>query len=519
MHLLTLLRRAARLNPHGTSTDHGRVSRTWEETHARVLKLAGALSQLVTEDRAGVAILSNNSDRYLEAIFGAMALGGYVVPLNTRLSFREMAYCVGHSQASVLLVDGQFADRARELRAENPALRQVIAMDPGSGAGDACFDALIEAASPVDRSEESANGLAGLFYTGGTTGNPKGVMLSHSNIMVNTLNLQPAFRFSPETRCLHTAPMFHIAECFSIFGVTMAAGQHHFLPKFEVGDVLAKIERDRINFVALVPTMLKRMVEHERFADFDLSSLTKVFYGGSPLLEQDLNRALEAFSNVEFIQGYGLTETSPTITLLEPADHRRPGKALSVGRQVASVDLGIFDDNGNAMPVGERGEICIKGGTVMQGYWQEPETTAAAMRGLWFRTGDVGYLDEEGYLYIVDRAKDMIITGGENVYSLEVENVLARHPSVAECAVIGVPDESWGERVHAIVRLRNGCPPDEDALRRHCREHLTPYKCPRSYEFSTDPLPLSPVGKIDKKSLRKIAGRIHQHHQEPQDVR
>ena len=504
MHLTTLLWRAARINPRGLATEHLGVTRTWKEVDGRVTRLAGAYSMLGLGEGDGLAILSHNSDRYLEALFSIFAMGGVAIPLNTRFSAAELAYCIDHSGARVLMVDSAHAERAGELShmLRNPP--RVVMLD-GSAEEPLSHEGLAQrpgAPAPIRR---DADALAGIFYTGGTTGRSKGVMLSHGNLVNNALNLQPYFRFSPQTRCLHVAPMFHIAESLSIFGVTMAAGQHLFLPKFDALAFLEKVQDSAASFSGLVPTMIKRVVEHERFDEFDLTSLQSLFYGGSPILQSDLRRAVDALPHVDFVQGYGLTETSPTITVLEPEHHREKAgggaRTTSVGRPVCSVEVAILDEDGQPLPDGRSGEICVRGGTVMKGYFNDPSATADAMHGEWFRTGDIGRIDENGFLYVIDRAKDMIISGGENVYCIEVENVISQHPDVVECAVIGLPDAAWGERVHAVVRLRPGGTRGEDILA-HCKSNLTGYKCPRSIEVLEEPLPLSAVGKISKKDLK-----------------
>ena len=502
MHLTTLLWRAARINPRGLATEHSGVTRTWKEVEGRVMRLAGAYRMLGLGEGDGLAILSHNSDAYLEALFSIFAMGGVAIPLNTRFSTAELAYCIDHSGARVLMVDRTHAGRVAELSRmlRNPP--RIVTLD---GDGFLSHERLVETPGASAPIRHDADALAGIFYTGGTTGRSKGVMLSHGNLVNNALNLQPYFGFSPQTRCLHVAPMFHIAESLSIFGVTMAAGQHLFLPKFDALAFLEAVEARAVSFSGLVPTMIKRVVEHERFGDFDLASLKSLFYGGSAILQSDLRRAVEALPHVDFVQGYGLTETAPTITVLEPAHHRAKAgavtKTASVGRPVYSVEVAILDEDGKPLADGRSGEICVRGGTVMKGYFNDPEATAAAMHGQWFRTGDIGYLDEDGFLYVIDRAKDMIISGGENVYCIEVENVISQHPDVVECAVIGLPDAVWGERVHAVVRLRPGDTRGEDILA-HCKNNLTGYKCPRSIEVVEEPLPLSAVGKISKKDLK-----------------
>jgi len=509
MHINRLLRRAARIAPRGIAIDGEDRIRTWPQVYERASRLAGAYRAegLGAGDR--IAILAHNCGRYLEAIFSVSLLGGVLVPLNTRLSQGELAHCAGHAAVGALLVDAEHLDRGRQLCREVGGAVRLIVIGSRPAAAELSFEDLAQAPALPETQAERSDDLAGIFYTGGTTGTPKGAMLTHGNLVANALNLQPHFRFSPETRCLHAAAMFHIAESLSIFGVTMAGGQHLFIPKFDPLGFMEAVEQRQATFSGLVPTMLKRIVDHERFGEHDLSSLQALFYGGSPILESDMRRAAAALPHVALHQGYGLTETSPTITILGPEHHPRGdtggGKAASAGQQVFGVDVSIRDDDGGELAAGRDGEIWVRGSTVSSGYWRDPAATGAAFRDGWFRTGDVGHFDEDGFLYVVDRVKDMIISGGENVYSIEVENVIAAHPDVLECAVIGVPDPDWGERVHAVIRLRRGA--DVAGLREHCRGRLAPYKCPKTMDFVVDPLPLSAVGKISKQELKARLSR------------
>ena len=499
MRLTQGLQRAALVHPDGPGTSHGGTTRSWLELKARIARLAGGLAGagIGTGDR--VAILGFNSDRYFEAMYAIPWAGAIAVPLNTRLAVVELEAQLADCGARLLLHDTAFADPARALASALPELATVC-LDDG-------WDRL--AGGPEARdAERGGDDAAGIFYTGGTTGRAKGVVLSHANLIHNVLNLGPHFRFGRETRCLHVSPMFHIADALSIFGVTLHGGHHFFEPKFEAAAVLRRIETDRISYLAMVPTMLKLLLESPAREDRDLSSLVRIFYGGSAMPEATARRVVAAFPHVRFHQGYGLTETSPTITHLAPEDHdpaAASARIRSAGQPVFTVDLSIRDDAGRALAQGQIGEICARGPTVMRGYWENPQATAAAFVDGWFRTGDVGRIDRDGYLHVMDRVKDMIISGGENIYSAEVENVLLQHPAVLECAVIGLADDAWGERVHAVVRPRSAV--TEAELLEHCRATLARYKCPRSFDISAEPLPLSGAGKILKAELKRRALR------------
>jgi long-chain acyl-CoA synthetase len=503
MRLTQALHRAALVHRYGPGTSHAGRSRTWLELKSRVAKLAQGLSELRISEGDRVAVLAYNSDRYFEAMYAVPWAGAIVVPLNTRLAVAELEYQLADSGARILLFDAAFDAQARKLAAGNPALILVRLDHTGDGLA---WDALAAAGDCPD-AERGGDDIAGIFYTGGTTGRSKGVVLSHANLLHNVLNLGPYFQFGRDTRCLHASPMFHIADALSIFGVTLHCGHHFFEPKFDAAAVLDRVEADRLTYIALVPTMLKLLVDEPGIASRDLTCLTQVFYGGSAMPEAVARRTLAALPQVKFHQGYGLTETSPTISHLGPEDHgfdgSRAGRMRSAGQPVATVEVSIRDTRGQPVASGAIGEICVRGPTVMRGYWGNANATAEAFFDDWFRTGDIGHFDADGYLFVVDRLKDMIISGGENIYSAEVENTLLQHPAVQECAVIGVPDDQWGERVHAILRLRDGAAASDDELLEHCRRTLARYKCPRSFERANQALPLSGAGKILKSELKR----------------
>jgi long-chain acyl-CoA synthetase len=332
-------------------------------------------------------------------------------------------------------------------------------------------------------------------------------MLSHRGLTLNPLQAQPIFQFSPEDVFLHAAPMFHLADGFFCMAAATFGVRNVFLPAFNPVQVLETIQSERITQALLVPTMVNMVVHHPDIGRYDLSSLQRVLYGASPMPEAVIRRAMDVIPNATFVQAYGQTEASPVLTLLGPEYHTTEGpyagKLASAGCAVPGVDLAILDAEGCEVPRRRIGEICARGDNVMLGYWKLPEITAETLRGGWLHTGDGGYMDEEGFVFIVDRVKDMIISGGENVYSAEVENAIYQHEAVAECAVIGIPHETWGEQVHAVVRCKEEKTLSEEELITHCRRLIAAFKCPRSVEFVTAPLPLSGAGKILKRELRK----------------
>ncbi|MCA1846906.1 MAG: AMP-binding protein, partial [Actinobacteria bacterium] len=343
--------------------------------------------------------------------------------------------------------------------------------------------------------------LAGLFYTGGTTGFPKGVMLSHANLTTSTMGVVAAEILTPRGVYLHAAPMFHLADLACWCGHLALGGVHVFIPMFEPVAVMTAVETHRVTDTILVPTMLQMLVDHPLLPQHDLSSLSRMLYGASPISEALLDRVMKALPWTALTQGYGMTELAPLATYLPPEDHTG-ARLRSAGKAASITELRIVDAEDNEVPRGTVGQICVRGGQVMQGYWRKPEETEAALQGGWMHTGDAAYMDDEGYIFIVDRVKDMIVSGGENVYSAEVENAVAQHPAVAMCAVIGVPDDEWGERVHAVVVLKPEASATGDQIRDHAKTLIAGYKAPRTVEF-TDALPISGAGKVLKRELRE----------------
>ena len=348
-----------------------------------------------------------------------------------------------------------------------------------------------------------SDALGTISYTGGTTGRPKGVMLSHGNLLANAQHNLVATGHRPEDRFLHVPPMFHVAGTSNVFACTWVGTRQVLLPRFDPAAVLAAIERERITHMALVPTMLAMLLDAPEFAGADLSSLRNVQYAASPISPELQRRVLEHLP-CELAQFYGMTEAAPTVTHLTPQDHRdAPGRLASMGAPVPGVQVEVRGVGGDPLPAGEIGELWIRGPNIMLGYWNRPDATAEALVDGWYRSGDIVRSDGDGYLFMVDRAKDMIISGGENVYSIEVESVLSEHPDVLEAAVFGIPDARWGEAVHAVVTVRPGAAPSAEALCEHARRRIAGFKVPRSIDVRGEPLPKSGAGKVLKAELRK----------------
>ena len=349
--------------------------------------------------------------------------------------------------------------------------------------------------------------LAGIFYTGGTTGFPKGVMLSHQNLWASAMCMPSIVNIQDNSRILHVAPMFHLADGAMTQGGIIAGSTHVFIPMFDPEKTLKAIEQYQITHALMVPVMIQMLMNHPNIATTNLSSLERILYGAAPISESVLEQALQTFPNAGFVQGYGQTELSPLATALGAEHHTqaglKAGKLKSAGQAVACAEIKIIDESGKTLLYGEIGEIIVKGPQAMIGYWNKPEETKASLRKGWIHTGDAGYMDEEGFVYLVDRIKDMIVSGGENVYSSEVENAVMRHPAVEQVVVIGIPSEEWGEQVHAEVILKKEQTATEEEIIAHTKKHIANYKCPRSIAFRTEPFPISGAGKLLKREVRK----------------
>ena len=505
MYLTQSLHRAVQQGPDQVATVFGDRVRTHGEVAGRVARLAGALGALGVGQGDRVALLAHNSDVFHEYMYAVWWMGGVVNPVNTRWSAREMVYSLSESDTRVLLVDDAFVPMVPRLRELWDGLVTVVHCGTGPvPEGMLGYEELIAGHDPVEDLRLGGDRLAGLFYTGGTTGFPKGVMLSHTNILASTHSFvaasQGAIRGGGRT--MHTAPLFHMAAVSSWSTQSLVGGSHVFVPAFVPEQLLTLITEHRPTSTTLVPAMMQMLLNHPAIGDHDLSSVERIGYGASPISETLLGRAMATFTNARFAQGYGMTEMAPGVATLAPEDHHDPRLLRAAGRALPGVDVRVVDPADQEVPRGTVGEIIARGANMMLGYWNKPEETANTLRGGWMHTGDAGHMDENGYLYIVDRLKDMIVTGGENVYSAEVENALATHPAIASCAVIGVPDPTWGERVHAVIVLKPGHTTTTDDIRTHCKTLIAGYKSPRTCEF-VETLPLSPAGKILKRDLRK----------------
>lgn len=501
------LRAAAISTPRKIATRFNGRDQTWTEVQSNVARLASALKGLGLEEGDRTAILSLNSDRFTEYLFATWWAGGCVVPMNVRWSPAENAYSLRDSGADILFVDATFAPMLPAIRAEVPDLNHVIYLgDDTAPDGMVAWTDLINANDPIPDCERGGEDLAGLYYTGGTTGFPKGVMLSHSALWYNAMAAASMCSLEAEHIYLHAAPMFHLADGALSAGVTLAGASHVYIAAFDPVATQNAMAEYGVTHAVLVPTMLAMVLQHPEFDPDKFASLRTIIYGASPMPEGVLRQAMELLPEVSFVQAYGQTELGPLATSLPASCHELDGpnsaRLKSAGRAVLGAEIRLVNDQGSDVEPGEVGEIVVRSPGAMQGYWNMPEQTAATLVDGWVHTGDGGYRDDDGFIFIVDRMKDMIVTGGENVFSAEVESALSTHPAVAEVAVIGIPAEQWGEAVHAIVVLKADETVTEEALIEHCRSAIANYKLPRSITFREEPLPLSGAGKVLKRDLR-----------------
>ena len=508
MQISAVLRRAQQVAPKATATIHLGRQKSWSEFLYRVQKLAGAFRKIGVKNDDRIAFLGLNSDRYIEYFFASVWAGAAMMPLNIRWSSTEITYALNDSEAGILIVDDAFIASAEAVSDECPKLEKIIFSGDGfTPDGMLNYEEILSNAAPVEDAGRKDDDLAGIFYTGGTTGFPKGVMLSHKNFFVGGISNAQELKLKDGSVYLHAAPMFHIADLLWFVAVTYVSGTHVSVPEFTPADTLAAIEKHRPSHVLLVPAMIFMVLQSHQLKKTDVSSVELIAYGASPITEAVLEQAFRCFPNAQFLQAFGQTELAPVATILDTEFHTesglRSGKLRSCGRATRVCEIRIVDENDRDVELGQIGQIIVRGPITMLGYWKKPELTKETIKNGWVYTGDAGYMDADGFVYLMDRLKDMIISGGENIYSTEVENALASHPSVSTCAVIGVPDEKWGEAVHAIVILNSGHKGDEKALKEHCRQLIAAYKCPREVSFRLEPFPLSGANKILKTELRK----------------
>ncbi len=500
------LHRANQLHPNKIATLCEGRSTTFSELTSKVAKLAGGLKQQGIPDGAPVALLGFNSDFYL-CYYLACAWGGFTAnPVNFRWNVKEIVYSLNDSKTQAIILDDNFAHLADELLAGCPELNHVFYCGVNqAGDIDNHIEAIIARSTPMDDVGAGGDDLYGIFYTGGTTGFPKGVMLSHRNLCSSALGFMAEGAFPEHCVGIHVAPMFHLADMSQTVCMLLRGSTHVILPTFSVKGCLETIALHSVSELLLVPTMLQVVINDPCVGQYDLSALKRIYYGGSPFTETGLDTTLAVLPGVNLMQIYGMTESSATISVLPWQEHsleaRAKGRLRSAGRAFPHTQIRIVDNDDQDKRVGETGEIIFRSPGVMMGYVNKPNETNAALKNGWMHTGDAGFIDQDGFLHVVDRLKDMIISGGENIYCTEVENAIASHPDIVSVAVFGIPDEEWGERVHAALVIKSGSSITHEELVVHCRSSIAGYKCPKSSSIH-DALPLTGAGKVKKNELR-----------------
>ncbi len=487
---------------------------TYQQFFERINGLSLCLREWGIETGGKVAILLPNCHCFLEAYYAIAQLGAVSVPINYRLSPRDIGFILQDSESKILIVDPEFQKLVDPVRDEIGAVKKILWTGKGGALReprDVRYETALHAAQshPIFESGPQEEDVAQIYYTSGTTGRPKGVMLSHKNVSTHALGTIAELHLTDRDVWVHVAPLFHLADAWATWAITWVGGTHVLVREFDAKVVFEVIEKEKVTLTNLIPTMLNLMVKHPEVGHYDYSSLRVLLSGGSPIAPEVVRRIVETFK-CDYIQTYGMTETSPYLTLSLLKEHLKdlPYEdqlrfKSKTGREFIGVNLKVVNERGEEVQRDEKevGEIIVKGDIVTKGYWKLPEETAKAIKDGWLFTGDMAVIDAEGYVTIVDRKKDMILTGGENVYSTEVENVLYMHPAILECAVVGIPDEKWGEVVKAIVVLK----PDQQAtgveIIQFCKDRMAHYKAPKSIDF-IDALPRTGSGKIHKKNLR-----------------
>jgi acyl-CoA synthetase (AMP-forming)/AMP-acid ligase II len=496
------------LQPDADFAVQGERRVAYGEAVSMVNRRANALIGAGLQPGDRVAILAKNSIEYVLLYFAAAKAGIAVVPLNYRLAPPEWSYMLGDARPRMLFASGHYLAAIDAMREGLVTIERFVSLDAAGARGWEPIDTWVldwPSTPPLREIDEESDVYQ--MYTSGTTGHPKGAVLTHRAVTANMRQIGQALQLEPGERSLVVVPLFHAAAVPSTFSCILRGGSLTIHEDFKPDAVVRALSEERICYTVLVAAMIQAcLVAVPDVAARRYDSLRLIYYGASPIAEQTLRRAIEVFG-CGFIQSYGMTEAAQSLTFLSPQDHQRglqqhPHLLLSAGRAASDTQIRIVDANDAPLPNGTLGEIVARGPQLMRGYWNRPQGSAETLRGGWLHTGDLGTLDDEGYLYVQDRLKDMIVSGGENVYPRVVEDVLSGHPAIAEAAVIGVPDERWGETVKAVVVLQPGAGATEAEIIAFCRGKLGGFELPRSVDF-VDALPRTPTGKVLKRVLRE----------------
>jgi len=514
MILTETLNKALKLFPMKEAIVCGKERWTYRQFCGRINSVSHYLSSVGVGKDDKVALLHPNCHSFLEAYYGVTQIGAISVPINYRLAPGEVAFILNDSESKVLIADPMFHGQVDSIRGQVPLIKKIVWTGEGRDAKelrDQNYEVAAKAAESRSLPDAGTadDDIAQIYYTSGTTGRPKGVMLSHKNVSTHALGTVAELHLTDSDVWIHVAPLFHLADAWATWAITLVGGTHVLVREFDSKTVFETIQKEKVTITNLIPTMLNLMVNHPEVKKYDYRSLRALLSGGAPIAPEVVRKIVDTFQ-CDYIQTYGMTETSPYLTLSLLKEHlkRLPYEdqlrfKSKTGREFIGVQLKVVNGNGEEVRPDEKevGEIIVKGDIVTKGYWKLPDETAKAIRDGWLYTGDMAVIDGEGYVTIVDRKKDMILTGGENVYSTEVENVLYTHPAILECAVVGVPDEKWGEAVKAIVVLKPSRNATDQEIIEFCKDRIAHYKAPKSIDFM-EVLPKTGSGKIQKRELR-----------------
>lgn len=501
--LAQALARSGRLFRNGTALITEDETVAWDELGKSVAAVAGAMHAAGVQVGDRVAVLADNSAAHAISMFAISWAGAVIVPINTRLSAQEVGRILSESETSLLFSDAANAETTAKALALSDREILSVAMDADAVGTRKLADWRLH--DPIEAIATDTSSMAAIYYTGGTTGHPKGAMLTDGALLFQAMTIAGELAITRDSIVHQAPPLFHLAGAGVALASILMGATQVYPRKFDAPQLLDTVRKHRVTHISVVPTMLSVITELEDMPDA-FRQVQRIIYGSSSITENVLRKLIAACPNVQLTQIYGQTECTGPCLFLPPEDHAvsgpRAGRLASAGRPSLYSEVRIVDGDGAPVPPGASGEITMRSPSIMLGYWKNPEATAAALHDGWLHTGDIGIEDDAGYIRVIDRIKDMIITGGENVFCAEVENVISSHPDVRYCSVIGVPDEKWGERVHAVIGLTSGSILDANAIISHCRDIIAGYKCPKSVEFTTEPLPLSPVGKVRKDILR-----------------
>ncbi len=520
MVLYNLLSKTAQSHPDNLAVICDKTRFSYAQLKERIDRLASALKSIGIDKDDKIAMISNNCHRFLETYFAATKLRAVLVPVNYRLAPKDFVYILNNSRAKVLFAEAELISWISERRDDIPGLKNII-LTESIGSENLLeehlkYEQLLEKADLEEEPplEVDDSDIAQIYYTSGTTGRPKGVVLTHKNNLVHAEGTILELGLSSEDRWLHVSPMFHLADAWAVWSITKVGATHVMIPRFEPEMVLKAIEKHKVTLSNFIPTMLNILVNFPDVKSYDSSSLRLIMSGGAPIAKEVVRKVIEIFG-CDYIQTYGLTETSPflTMSILKEEMKNLPFEErlrymVTTGRPFFDVQLKVVKEDGKEVIPNEEdvGEIIVKGDTITLAYWELPEETEERILDGWLYTRDLAVVNPEGYVTIVDRKDDMIITGGENVYSIEVEDVLYSHPCILEAAVIGLPDPIWGEMVTAVVVLKEGEEVNGEDIIGYCKENLAHFKAPKKVIF-TEKLPKTGSAKIYKYKLRKMYGK------------